>query len=287
MIGIIGGTGITGSQVVAALKAKGADFTCIVRDPDAAKAKLGDVKTRKADLTDPASLDEALKGISSLYVVIGHSPMLEQMGMNALQAAKKAGVNYFVYASGSEKGIAPDGPSAILQAHYAIEQAVKNSGMTWAIVQPNYFMSTMMMMAEPIAKMSKMITALSEATVLSMIHPSDVGDAAAEILTKPDKYAGNSYYLSGPELTIGGAREIFSKVLGREIEYMQVPPEAARKAMEDKGMPDWLIAHVGGLMAFIAKGGMAGVSDNVEKIAGHPRRTFDEWVSANKGAFGG
>ena len=42
MIGVIGGTGITGSQLVAALKARAAECRCIVRDPDAAKAKLGD-----------------------------------------------------------------------------------------------------------------------------------------------------------------------------------------------------------------------------------------------------
>ena len=39
MIGVIGGTGITGSQVVASLNSRGADFKCIVREPAAAKAK--------------------------------------------------------------------------------------------------------------------------------------------------------------------------------------------------------------------------------------------------------
>ncbi len=288
MIAVIGGTGITGSQVVAALKAKGAQFKCIVRDPAAAAAKLGDdVELAQGDLTDPASLDAALEGATSLYVVIGHSPGLEQMGMNALAAAKRAGIGYLVYSSGSEKGITSDAPSDILKAHYLIEQAIKNSGLKWAIMQPNYYMSSLMMMAEPIAKMNKMITALSPDTVISMIHPADVGDAAAEVLTNLDKYAGASYYLSGPHITLGQTCEAFSRVLGREIEYTQVPPEAAGKAMADKGMPDWLIAHVRGIMGFIAKGGMAGVSDNVEKIAGHDRRSLDSWIEANKGAFGG
>ena len=55
MIGVLGGTGVTGSQVVAALRAKGVDFTCIVRDPDAAKAKLGDVNIVHGDLSKPDS----------------------------------------------------------------------------------------------------------------------------------------------------------------------------------------------------------------------------------------
>ena len=41
MIGVIGGTGNTGSQLVAALQARAAKFRCIVRNPDAAKATLG------------------------------------------------------------------------------------------------------------------------------------------------------------------------------------------------------------------------------------------------------
>ena len=71
MIGVLGGTGVTGSQVVAALKAKGADFTCIVRDPDAAKAKLGDVNIVRGDLSEPDSLDTALEGVDTLYLLYG------------------------------------------------------------------------------------------------------------------------------------------------------------------------------------------------------------------------
>ena len=66
MIGVLGGTGVTGSQVVAALRAKGVDFTCIVRDPDAAKAKLGDVNIVHGDLSEPDSLDKALDGVDAL-----------------------------------------------------------------------------------------------------------------------------------------------------------------------------------------------------------------------------
>jgi uncharacterized protein YbjT (DUF2867 family) len=67
MIGLFGATGNTGGQVVAALKAKGAEFTCIVRDPDAAKSKLGDdVNVVQGDLSDPSSLDKSLEGIDTL-----------------------------------------------------------------------------------------------------------------------------------------------------------------------------------------------------------------------------
>ena len=287
MIGVIGGTGITGSQLVAALQARAAEFRCIVRDPDAAKAKLGhDVELVRGDLSDTSSLESAMTGFDTLYILCGHSPMLQQLEINALEAAKEAGVSYIVYASGSEKGIRPDSPSKVMQMHYHVEEAIKSSGIDWAVSRPNYFMSTLMSMAEPVKKMGKLITSLPKETGISMIHPTDIGEAAAEIILNKDR-AGQAYFLTGPVITMGQVVEEVSKAVGKSIEYVQVPPEAAEKAMADKGMPDWLVAHVSGMMGIVAKGDMDGVTDWVEQLTGHPPRTLDQWLDGAKGAFGG
>ncbi len=287
MIGIFGGTGVTGSQVVTALKAKGADFTCIVRDRDAAKAKLGDnIKMVQGDLSNPSSLDQALEGINTLYLLCGHSPNLAEFELNGLEAAKRAGVSYIVESSGSEKGISSDSPSKIMQMHYRVENEVRNSGIKWAISRPNFFMSNLFGMAEPVAKMGKLISALPQEAEISMIHPADIGESVAELLTNQD-YAGQEYFLTGPKITMGDVVKTLTEVLEREIEYMQVPPEAARKAMEDKGMPDWLISHMGAMMGFAARGEMSGETDWVQQLTGHPPRSLAVWLSGAKAAFGG
>ena len=75
MIGVIGGTGITGSQLVAALQARAAEFRCIVRDPDAAKAKLGnDVQLVRGDLSDTSNLQSAMSGFDTLYICVDTAP---------------------------------------------------------------------------------------------------------------------------------------------------------------------------------------------------------------------
>jgi len=287
MIGVFGGTGNTGGQVVAALKAKGTDFTCIVRDPGAAKAKLGDdVKVVQGDLSDPSSLDGALEGIDTLYLLCGHSPKLAEFELNGLEAAKRAGVSYIVEASGSEKGITPDSPSQIMQMHYQVENKVRDSGIKWAISRPNFFMSNLMGMAEPVAKMGKLISALPLDTVISMIHPADIGESVAELLTNQER-AGREYFLAGPAITMGDVVKGISDAVGKEIEYVQVPPEAARGAMEEKGMPDWLIAHMGAMMGICGRGDMADESDWVQQLTGHAPRTLREWLGGAKAAFGG
>ena len=287
MIGIFGGTGTTGSQVVAALKAKGAEFTCIVRDPEAAKAKLGDgVNVIQGDLSDKDSLKKAIEGLDTLFLLTGHSPMLKDLEFNAIEAAKEAGVSYLVKASGSEKGIRPDAPSKIIQMHYYIEEAVKSCGIKWAITRPNYFMSNLLSMAEPIAKMGKLITPFPLEAEISMIHPADVGEGSAEIILNQD-YAGDAYFMTGAVVTIGDALNEISKAVGKDIEYVNVTLEQMEQAMLEKNMPEWLVAHAVALTAFCTEGGMAGVTDWVEKLTGHPPRTLSDWVSTSKASFSG
>ena len=287
MIGIFGGTGVTGSQVVKALKAKGADFTCIVRDPEAAKVKIGeDIKFRTGDLSDKESLKKAIDGLETIFLLTGHSPMLKDLEFNAIEAAQDAGVSYLVKASGSEKGIRPDAPSKITQMHYHIEEAVKSCGIKWAITRPNYFMSNLMSMAEPIAKMGKLITPFPLDTGISMIHPADVGEASAEVILNQG-YAGDAYFMTGALVTIGDALNEISKAVGKDIEYVNVTLEQMEQAMLEKNMPDWLVAHALALTQICTDGGMAGVTDWVDKLTGHPPKTLSEWVNSSKAAFGG
>ena len=258
MIGVLGGTGVTGGAVVAALKAKGADFKCVVRDPETAREKLGaDVALVQGDLSDPASLESAFEGLDTIYLLCGHSPKLSDFMLNGLEAAKNAGVSYIVEASGSEKGITPDSASHIMQQHYQVEQKVQASGLDWAMCRPNFFMSNLMAMAEPISKMGKLITALPGDVQISMIHPADIGESAAALLTDRS-HAGGAYFLTGRVVTMNDVHAAISKAVGRDIEYVQVPPEAARNAMVEKGLPDWLIQHMGAMMGLCRSGTYGG-----------------------------
>lgn len=285
MVTVIGGTGVTGSQVVAALKAKGARFKCVVRNPDAARAMLGaGVELVQGDLADKPTLKAAFAGTDAVYLVCGHSPNLAQLEQNALEAARDAGVGYFVLASGTEKGISADSPSEIMRMHHRMENALKETGMRWAISRPNVYMSILLAMAPTIKQTGKLVSALPADTKLTMIHPADVGECGAELLTGTG-HDGNTYFLTGRTVSMGDVAKEISRALGKEIGYVQVTPEAARQALVDRGAPDWQIAHQRGVMGLAAKGLMAGSTDWVERLTGHPPRTLVEWVNANKGAF--
>lgn len=285
MIAVIGATGSTGSQVVKALKGRGAEFKCIVRDPDAAAQKLGDVELVKGDLADKAGLEAALEGVDTLYLVCGHSPALEELETNAVEAAEKAGISYFVYQSGSSRGIRPDSPSDILIAHYNMEEMIKKGPWKWAVSQPNYYMSNLMMMAGPVKGMGKVFSPLPADTDVTMIHTADIGESAAELILNPDKYAGGSYYLAGDPIKFSDIADAFTRVLGKQVDYVQVSPEDAKKAMTDRGLPEWLMKHLAGVGQILVKGDMAIESDNVQKLTGHAPRKIDEYIKENEAVF--
>ena len=68
MIGVFGGTGKIGGDVVKALHAKSAPFKCIVRDPDKAAGKLGgEVALTPGNFSDIGSLVTAFDGLDKFF----------------------------------------------------------------------------------------------------------------------------------------------------------------------------------------------------------------------------
>ena len=95
-IAAIGATGNTGRAVVKELRALGQNPVCVVRDTDKAREVLGrDAKTAVAELTDRPALEKALAGVQSVFVVTGHNPSMAEQQSNVLDAALKAGAQWY------------------------------------------------------------------------------------------------------------------------------------------------------------------------------------------------
>ena len=125
MIAVIGATGNTGRAAVKELKALGENPLCIVRNADKAREVLGaDAKTAVAEITDKPALEKALKGCDSVFMVTGHGPQVAEQQIGIIEAAKAAGVGYFVKVSGGKAVVKPDAESAVFRSHYAVEAAL-------------------------------------------------------------------------------------------------------------------------------------------------------------------
>src|SRR3990172_2217195 len=141
MYAVIGATGNTGRAIVKELKGLGEDPLCVVRNADKAREVLGaGAKIAVADVGDRAGMEQALKGIKRVFVVTGHNPQSGEQQINILNAAKAAGAEVFVKGSGGRAVTGPDVESVSGRAHFAVEQAMKQSGLAWCILSPGLFM---------------------------------------------------------------------------------------------------------------------------------------------------
>ena len=160
MILVVGATGSLGGRIVRGLLEQGQDVRVFVRhnSPSEQMAQQGLAHTVQSlidagaqpawgDLKDRASIEAAVAGVDTVIstanaVKRGGEDTLEtvdrQGTLNLIDAAKRAGVKRFLYAS--VQGASPEHPVPLFQHKAACEGALMDSGLTYTIVQPSIFM---------------------------------------------------------------------------------------------------------------------------------------------------
>src|SRR6185503_17519311 len=148
MILVVGATGNLGRKVVRSLRASGEEvraMTRVISKADELKA-LGAQPVR-GDLTDPESLDFALRGtravVLAAHSILGRgaesSEAVDDEGHRALiDRAKSAGVEHIVYTS--ILGASHDHPLDFGRTKARIEDHLRDSGIAYTILRPASFM---------------------------------------------------------------------------------------------------------------------------------------------------
>jgi uncharacterized protein YbjT (DUF2867 family) len=152
MIIVAGGTGFIGRAIAAELSRRGREVAVLSHRSGNPTIYLGgrDVPIRKADVTEPRSLAEALQGAEA---VVGAAQFkdfpnenpgkgltfdaVDRQGTeNLLDAASALGIKQYVYISGAGAGL--DAPQPWFRAKGAAERAVRTSGLRYAIFRPTW-----------------------------------------------------------------------------------------------------------------------------------------------------
>lgn len=91
--------------------------------------------------------------------------------------------------------------------------------------------------------------------------------------------------LTGPQaLTNAELVEVIGSVLGRPVQYREMPPDVVRARFRDLGFaPEFANAYIAMLAQTLDKPAL--VTHEVEKILGRPPLTFAQWVSDQRHAF--
>lgn len=286
-IAVVGATGNTGRATVNELRALGEDPVCVVRSAEKAREVLGaDARIAIADVDDRAGLEAALTGIDRVFVVTGHNPKSGDQQINVLEAAKAAGATFFLKVSGGRAVVGPDAESVVGRGHYAVEEAMKRSGLSWCILRPGLFMQNTLTAAASIKNDGKLILPFAKDLPLALVDVRDTGAVAARILVDPAPHAGRVYEFTSTRTTYGEFAEVFAEVLGKPIVYVGASLEAAEQGMKARGMPDWLVGHLLAMARVGASGGFSNENTQpIRDIVGREPLTTRQFVQDHKAAF--
>jgi uncharacterized protein YbjT (DUF2867 family) len=287
MIAVVGATGNTGRAVVKELVRLGRNPICVVRNPGKAREVLGaEATVAVAELTDRGALENALQGVTSLFVVTGHNPQMAEQQNNVLDAALKTGVKYLVRVSGGRAVVGANADSVVGRGHHAIEERLRNSGIGWVILRPGLFMQNTFAQAALIGKESKMVLPTPKDLPIAFIDVRDTGALGARILIDPAPHAGKTYEFTGARTNYGEFADVFSQVLGKPMTYVEATLDQTEQALRARGMPDWLVAHLLSIARITEKGGFA--TENTEPIRTIVKRapiTTRQFIEDHKGVF--
>ncbi len=122
---------------------------------------------------------------------------------------------------------------------------------------------------------------------IGMIDVRDVADVAVKVLTG-DGHEGKAYALTGPaSISFHDVAAGLSKALGRQINYANVPLEAAREGMISMGLPEWMADALGEYTTAFSEGYGDFKTENVENITGHHARSYETFANDFAQVFGG
>jgi len=274
---VIGGAGKVGSQVVKELRGRDATVRALVRGKDRLAAAPEGVELVEGDLLDPVSVEKALDGIDKLYLLNAVVPDELTQGLIAYDLAKKRKLKQIVYHSVFKVEDFKDVPH--FASKFAIESALREFGLPFTIIRPNYFFQNDELLKEPLTKAGIYPVPLGPRGI-SAVDIRDIAEAAAIALTS-DGHLGKTYNLNGPNVLSGlDVAEIWSRLLGREIHYTGEDMDAFELQMRQNA-PSWSAFDIRMMFqGYLERGFVAG-PDDIEiltKLLGHKPRSYADFA---------
>jgi uncharacterized protein YbjT (DUF2867 family) len=272
--------GKVGTEAVRSLIRREAPVRVLVRDPGKAKALAGaGAEVAVGDLDVPASIDEAMAGVTEVVLV---SPAIPAQELNVIASAARAGVGHVVKASSKASA---DSPIARRRGQAEIEAGLAGSGLVHTVLRSNAYMQNVLALAPAIAATSGFGSSAGKGRT-GMVDARDVGAVAAEIAVSPASHAGKIYWLTGPELISNyDVAALLSELLGRTITYTELSFDENRDAMIRAGIPAPVAEMNAQAFSLTADGDAEWVTDDVPAILGRPARSFEQFAADHATAF--
>ena len=281
---LVTGAGVTGGEVLLQLAAANRTACALVRSPERAEPlrKLG-VKLIEGDFADRDSWKRALDGIAAVFGIITVAHRDAVASEHAfLDCAKQSGVRHVVQLSGMS--VSPSSPAELHRQMSECDEALKASGLSYTILQPNVFHQNMLRMAAPIRQRGRFRSAVGDARI-SMIDVRDIGEVAVKTLTEGG-HAYNVYVLTGPKsVTYFDVARLLSNAVGKTIVYEAFTEDEAVEELSRTACPSSVARSRLGFHRSFSTGAFPEVTSNVPEMLHRAPRSFAEFARDYASAF--
>ena len=283
---VTGATGNVGSSVLEHLNTAEVEVRALTHD----ESKVPSLRDRGVeavvgDFSRPETLGAAFEEVDRLFHLTPGSQEQATFGINLTNAAKESGNNVRVVRLSVFKA-SHEGPSRLSKQHAEIEDALTSSGLPYTLLRPVYYMQNTMAAAQTVASEGKIYQPLGEGR-LGMIDVRDVGEVAAKVLTE-EGHEGQTYTLTGPaSISYHDVAAALSEVLDNEVDYIDVPLDAAKESMMQMGFPEWLVDAVIEWAEAFREGYGDFTTDDVEQLSGHPATSYEKFAGDYAQVFRG
>ncbi|MFI6601812.1 NAD(P)H-binding protein [Nonomuraea sp. NPDC050536] len=261
---VTGATGNVGKHVFSTLAEAGLDVRALVRNPEKVP---GDAV--RGDLTDPGSIDGALRDVESVFLVwpgfeaSAAAPVIERIARHARR---------IVYLSASH-GTA---------FHQGVEGLIRQTGLSWTFLRPGGFAANTLGWAAQIRE--GVVRWPYGQARRALIHEKDIAAVAVHTLTSAG-HGGAAYELSGPAV-ISQEDQVrtIGEVVGRQVRWEDLSPEVAREhLLAAWGDPGFVDTALETWKAFVTS--PEEVTATVERLLGRPALTFRQWAEDHADDF--
>ncbi|MFD5199394.1 SDR family oxidoreductase [Streptomyces sp. NPDC058375] len=278
MIVVTGATGNIGRPLTQMLAETGEQVTAVSRR---AAAMPDGVRHLSADLNEPAGLASAVAGAKALFLLLsGDLHAAGASPADIVDQAAAGGVRRIVLLSTLGVVTRPFGQTRI--AMRALEDALRESGLEWAILRPGGFASNALWWAESVRAQQVVAAPFGDVGV-PIIDPADIAAVAAACLTD-ERHTGGIYELTGPEvITPRRQAQAIAAALGSSVRFHELTREEAKAAMTQT-MPAELADDTLDILGSPSPAEQR-ISLDVQRVLGRAPHPFADWVARHVGAF--
>ncbi len=249
-----------------------------VDSPFARELAAGGVTVREADFRRPESMRDALQGVTKALFVPTYdtNDVRLQQNLNAIEAARAAGVRHVIYPS-FLRAESPRVEHSRL-VHLPTENALRASGLDFTILRHALYAD--ILVGDLQQTLATGVLRRPSGTARSAyVARADLGASAAIVLMR-DEPSGN-VFTETMQQTYNGEEiaALLAEVFAKPVRFDPVPPtDWPRYMTENWGVPPEIAKSTVGTMQAVAAGEFDLVTSDYERITGRPARSMRQFL---------